>query len=98
MQSHWDTYADYGFIVLAAWSENTSRTTPSLTDIQSWVSYYGVDYPNLIDPSGNADRIFDPSQRTRPTYVLLSPGLVIEQIGSSVTTASIEAVLPISYP
>ena len=55
--------------------------------------------PVLADPSGSTDKLYDPTSRSRPTYVLLGPGAEILSIGSSAPSDStIEAVLPIAYP
>lgn len=50
------------------------------------------------DPGAVTDRLYDPSRRTRPTYVLVGPGAEILSIGSSYDTATLEAALPTPYP
>ena len=52
----------------------------------------------LIDPSGKTDRVYDPSDLTRPSYVLLGPGAEVLALGSSITDKQIEAALPTAYP
>jgi len=42
--------------------------------------------------------VYDPTARTRPTYVLLAPGAEIVSVGGPVSDAQIEAVLPTAYP
>lgn len=69
-------------------------------DLEDWVDYFGLNFPVLADPTYSQDPLYDPSARTRPTYVLLEPGLTIVEIGNytAVTDADIEAVLPTPYP
>lgn len=52
----------------------------------------------LADTGAAVDRLYDPSARTRPTYVLLAPGAEIVSLGGAVSDAQIEAVLPTPYP
>jgi hypothetical protein len=97
-ESRWNKYGDYGFLPLAAFSQDVTSGSIDAGELDDWVDYYGATFPNLIDPSGSVDLMYDPSSRSRPTYVLLSPGLVIEKIGNSISDAEIEAVLPTPYP
>ena len=98
--SWYSTYKDYGFIVVQAHSENTSRTTPTQTELASWDTHYSLGYPVVADTSGTQDALYDPKSSTRPTLVLIEPGMTIVSVGgsSSVVAADIEAILPISYP
>ena len=49
--------------------------------------------PNT-DTGGAVDKLYDPSSRSRPTYVLLGPGAEILYIGSSITEARVQDALP----
>lgn len=81
-------------------SEDASRNPVDVADLVDWATYFGITHPVLADPGAVTDMVYDPSRRTRPTYVLLSPGMVIEEIGGSgsISDAEIEAVLPTPYP
>lgn len=91
-------YGSYGFIAISLYSENTSSSTPTQADLAAWGSFYSASYPLLSDPKGATDRVYDPTGAHRPTYVLLGPGAEILAIGSSYSTAAIEAALPTPYP
>lgn len=80
--------------MITAASQDAGRDTPDAEDLQDWMDYFGVSFPVVVDEGGATDRLYDPSQRTRPTYVLLAPGAEIVAIGSSVEDAAIEAALP----
>jgi hypothetical protein len=54
--------------------------------------------PVVADPSQLTDKIYDPTGRHRPTYVLFGPGAEIISITGSIKDADVEAVLPIPYP
>lgn len=85
-------------MVLSAYDENTRYQTPSNSDVMSWISSFNVSMPVLIDTNGAVDRVYDPSRRSRPTVVLIEPGMVISYVGSGVTDSQIEALLPTAYP
>ncbi|MFZ5482197.1 MAG: hypothetical protein ACOZNI_35880 [Myxococcota bacterium] len=48
----------------------------------------------LADVGAATDGVWDPSSRTRPTYVLLGPGAEVVSVGRPVSDAEIEAALP----
>ena len=79
-------------------TEGASHDPVVITDLQDWASYFGLTFPVLADPTNIVDGLYDPSARSRPTYVLLSPGAVIETLGMEPSASQIEAVLPIAYP
>lgn len=97
-EARWNTYQDYGFLPISAFSQDTTYSSIDADELDEWVDYFGATFPNVIDPGGTTDLLYDPGAKTRPTYVLLSPGLVIEKIGTSISAAEIEAVLPTAYP
>lgn len=80
--------------------ENTSRGTPSTTDLATWRNHYSHTSPVVVDTSGALDAVYDPTGSSRPTMVLFGPGAEILSIGNanSVTASDIEAVLPTAYP
>ena len=84
--------------MITAASEDARHAAADIDDLRDWAAYYGTTHPVVLDPGATTDRLYDPSARTRPTYVLLGPGAVILSIGSSVTDAAIEAALPTPYP
>ena len=98
--SWYSTYKDYGFIVVQAHSENSSRTTPTQAELLSWDTNYSLGYPVIADTSGTEDLLYDPKSSTRPTLVLIEPGMSIVSVGdsNSVVAADIEAILPTTYP
>jgi peroxiredoxin len=100
LASWYSTYKDYGFIIVQAHSENTSRSTPTQAQLSAWDTNYSLGYPVVADTSGAQDLLYDPKSSTRPTLVLIEPGMTIVSIGdsNSVTTSDIEAILPITYP
>lgn len=100
MESNYTTYAAYGLVVVTIASDDASYAAVDQADLEDWVDYFGITHPVLADPGYTQDPLYDPSGRTRPTYVLLEPGMTIVEIGSytQVTAADIEAVLPIAYP
>lgn len=85
-------------MTIAAEDASSSRAPVDVADLEAWTDYYGLTFPVLADPGETIDRLYDPRARSRPTYVLLSPGMVIEHIGGSVSDAQIERVLPTPYP
>lgn len=93
-------YAPYGLVVLTLASDDALYNPVDVADLVDWVAYYGITHPVLADPGYTIDPLYDPTGRTRPTYVLFAPGMVVDDIGgtSSITDAEIEAVLPIPYP
>ena len=94
------TYGPYGFLAVTAQSENTSYATPTTADLLAWDKAYSSGHPVVADPSGSVDATYDPHSSSRPTYVLIGPGMEILSIGgsSSVKGADIEAALPTPYP
>lgn len=84
--------------MITAASEDAHHDAADTTDLQDWAAYFGTTHPLVLDPGALTDRLYDPSARTRPTYVLLGPGAEILSIGSSVSDAAIEAALPTPYP
>ena len=100
LESWYSDYESYGFIAISAFSENSSRSAPSASDLTTWASYYGLDFPVVADPSGTTDQLYDPSSSSRPTYVLLAPGAEVVAYGSSASIDSddVEDELPTSYP
>ena len=87
-------------MVVTIASDDASYNPVDVADLNDWVSYFGITFPVLADPGYTIDPLYDPSGRSRPTYVLLSPGMLIEEIGGSgtVSDADIERVLPVAYP
>lgn len=87
-------------MVVTLASQDAAYDPVEVADLVDWASYFGITHPVLADSGAVTDMVYDPGRRTRPTYVLLSPGLVIEEIGGSgsITDAEIEAVLPTPYP
>ena len=100
MEADFSTYEPYGLIVLTIASDDSGHNPVDVPDLLDWVAYFGITFPVLADPGYTIDPVYDPSARTRPTYVLIAPGMVIHEIGGvgSVTSADIEAVLPTPYP
>ena len=94
MQSRWVDYQDQGFVALSAYSEDYDQQTPTVDDLAEWAEHFELDYPVLTDPGGAVDELFDPAGATRPTYVLFSPGAVVERIGGAPSDEQIEALLP----
>lgn len=84
--------------MITAASEDARRAPADIADLEDWADYYGTTHPIVLDTGAAVDRLYDPSSMTRPTYVLLGPGAEIVLIGSSVSDADIEAVLPTPYP
>ena len=85
-------------MIVTAASQDASYDPVATDDLAGWASYFGLDFPILADPAAATDRLYDPSGRTRPTYVLLAPGLEIVKLASEPSEAEIEAILPTSYP
>lgn len=81
-------------------SDDARYDPVDVADLNDWVNYFGITFPVLADPGYTIDPLYDPSARTRPTLVLISPGMYIEEIGgnNSVSAADIERVLPTAYP
>ena len=94
------TYGSYGFIVISVHDQNTSRGTPTTSELLAWDSAYGLGAPVVSDGGASVDSLYDPTGKSRPTLVLIEPGGVIHSIGSgsSVTASDIEGILPTAYP
>lgn len=94
LEARFQKYQARGFTVMTAASEGPDYEPVTTADLAEWADYFGLSFPVLADVDAAQDMVYDPDRRTRPTYVLLGPGREIVKVGTEVSDAEIEAVLP----
>ena len=94
LEAQYERFGPDGFIVLTAASEAVGRRAVELADLQEWAAFYSLTFPVLADVGAEVDRMYDPERRTRPTYVLIAPGLEVVSVDQKPTDDDIAALLP----
>ena len=95
LESLYQKYESYGFIVISTWAENAARLTPTTEDLMDAADLYGISAPVLADEGWSLAHTY---VMDHPGQVLLAPGAELVMIGEPVTEADIQAVLPVAYP
>ena len=97
LQDIYETYEPYGFIVIAAYAEDTGRTTPDASDLSDWAAWFDMTFPVVADGRFATLGFYDRDRR-HPSAYLLGPGAEIVERDEGIDTDAIEAVLPTPYP
>jgi len=90
LETLYQQHKDDGLMVFSAWSENESGQPPSVEDLNRWADEYGLTTPVIADPFGDLGARFN---GTSPVYVLLEPGMVINQSRAYLLDAEIQALI-----
>ena len=91
---------DRGFIVITLMAENSAKQTPSVEDLKWWADQYGLTHPVVADANFEVALRFlraDPGFTGNiglPNLQLLSPGQLVESVGTYVQKEDVEAYLP----
>ncbi len=97
LQSIYEEYEPYGFIIIAAYAEDTSRSEPDTADLAAWADYYDMTFPVVADGRFRATGAYDVDRR-HPSAYLIGPGAEVIARDEGIDTDAIEAVLPTPYP
>ena len=73
--------------------ENSSRDTPSTSDLDEWAEAFGLTFPVLADDGFSITSRFEKDWYI-PSHTLLGPGLKVIKVDAGISDSDIEAALP----
>ena len=96
LETQFETYKDRGLMIITLLGEagpEGAATEPSQTDLQDWVTAYGITYAVVDDDEWGVG--WNYMTGSLPSSTLIAPGGVLTTVnGFDLTDSDIEAVLP----
>ncbi len=93
-QSWYETYRDDGLMVIGLLGENKTGGEPTLTNLQSVVADFGIEYAYVADPGFEVTASFmDGNHIALPSMTLIDRGSVVVAADTSIGVGNIEGVL-----